>query len=82
MKRKEKKQEWHRDAKKREEKRRPNSRADAAGSAPRAKRRRFLEAPGENYPPLLLDGRACYITCQNVEDEASLDEAKWIDKTY
>ena len=60
MKRKEKKQEGHRDAKKREDKRRPNSRADAAGSAPRAKRRRFLEAPGENYPPLLLDGRACY----------------------
>ena len=47
--------------KRREETGRPHSRPDLAGSAPRAKRRRFFEASGENYPPLLLVGRGCNI---------------------
>jgi hypothetical protein len=46
--------------KRREETGRPHSRPDPAGSAPRAKRRRFFEASGENYPPLLLVGRGFY----------------------
>ena len=60
MKIKEKKQEWQREEKKREETGRPNSRPDPAGSAPRAKRRRFLETAGKDYPPLLLAGHAFY----------------------
>ena len=46
--------------KRREETGRPSSRPDPAGSAPRAKRHRFLEAAGEDYPPLLLVGRGYY----------------------
>ena len=54
------------------------------------------QCPPRQAPPISRSGRrklsafttgwSCilllHITCQNVEDETSLDEAKWIDKTY
>ena len=85
MKRKEAKQEKGMTAEGRKEKRReetgrPNSRPDPAGSATRAKDRRILEAPGKSlYYWMVVHFKSktrFHITCQNVEDETSRDEAK------